>query len=229
MRSRVLGVALVFGLLMAVPAAADQTIEAAATIRYVNPNITIAQGEKVTFVNNDSVQHDVSSTGDTADHKPLFESALIGRGGSSPVEGTQYLKTGKYDFYCSVHPQQMTGTITVTSAGTPQHRPGDPYPATLKASSGKLSALKKAGGALKVTVHGTPGATATVSASAKVSGKTVKLGSRSGKLGSGGSKGISIKLSSAARKAIAKVSKLVVTFKVKTSDSQSAKAKHTYK
>jgi plastocyanin len=216
-----MGVALVFGLLLAVPAAADQTIEAAATIRYVNPNITIAQGEKVNFANNDSVQHDVSSVGDTADHKPLFESQLIGRGQTSAVDGTQYLKTGKYDFYCSVHPQQMKGTITVTSAGTPEHRPGDPYPATLKVSSAKLSSLKK----LTVKVGGTPGKKATVTATAK----GLKLGSKSAKIGSGGSSKVSITLTSSARKKIAKLKKLTVTFKVKTTDGQSAKATHTYK
>jgi plastocyanin len=122
----VLLAAVVSGLAAAL-AFADQTISAApggASTGFVGGgSVTMAQGEKVTFQNSDLVAHDVTATTKGADGKPLFRSELIGSGQSADVVGTEYLTTGSYGFICSVHPN-MTGTLTVTSAGTPVPRPG---------------------------------------------------------------------------------------------------------
>jgi len=108
-------------------ALADQDIVAntgAATTGFTTPNVTMAQGEKLTFQNNDAtVMHNVTSTDNGSDGKPLFHSATIGPG-SSFVDGSQYLTSGSYHFYCTLHPQTMTGTLTVSTAGTPVPRPG---------------------------------------------------------------------------------------------------------
>ena len=58
-----------------------------------------------------------------ADGKPLFASPLVAAGRSAPVDGTQYLTTGDYAFFCTLHPQ-MGGTLRVGSAGKPVPRPG---------------------------------------------------------------------------------------------------------
>jgi plastocyanin len=161
-------------LVLAVPAAADQQIQAAPTKKYATPSVTIAQGEKLTFHNGDAIVHDVTSSQDL-DGKPLFSTPLVDPGGDAVVEGAQYLTTGEYAFYCSVHPE-MQGKITVTSAGTPVPRPGSGGGggATLKASAAKLSSVRRSG-QLTVRVSGPAGADAIVSAEAKIHGKRVKL------------------------------------------------------
>jgi plastocyanin len=114
----------VLGLLVLVPAArADQTIYAGPPSQFYTSSVTIDQGQKVTFTNLDTIEHDVTAASKGPDGKPLFSSPLGGPGSSSDVAGTQYLTTGTYDFGCSLH-SNMKGTITVTSAGTPAQRPG---------------------------------------------------------------------------------------------------------
>lgn len=102
---------------------ADEQITASPVNRYDNPNVTIDQGERLTFRNNDVPRHDVTSeaTGDVNGY--LFQSELVGNGETTFVEGSQYLTTGSYPFICSIH-SQMKGTLTVSSAGTPVPRGG---------------------------------------------------------------------------------------------------------
>jgi plastocyanin len=114
---------------LAVPAAAraDEQIEAGpACCRFTAAGYTMDQGERLTFLNSDvtGVQHDVVSRarapeGNTA----LFSTPQIKQGENVFVEGSQYLTTGEYQFYCSLH-SGMESKLTVTSAGTPQPRPG---------------------------------------------------------------------------------------------------------
>src|SRR4051812_36588411 len=121
---RAMAVAVALGLLVIVPSAqADETVYAGPPNQFYTGSVTIDQGEKVTFTNLDTVDHDVTAAGKGPDGKPLFSSPLGGPGSSAPGAGTEYLTTGAYDFGCSIHPQ-MHGTLTVTSAGTPQPRPG---------------------------------------------------------------------------------------------------------
>jgi plastocyanin len=119
--------AAVLGSLLAAPVAAwaDETMSATPPNRYSSTDVQIDQGEKVTFTNYDTVDHDVVAREKGPDGKPLFASALVSRGGSAPVNGTEYLTTGSYAFLCSIHPQ-MTGKFTVSSAGTPAQRPAPP-------------------------------------------------------------------------------------------------------
>jgi plastocyanin len=109
--------------LAAAAAYADGTIYAAPPNQFVGGDITIAQGEKVTFTNGDTVTHDVTAAAKGADDKPLFASEQIGVGQSAAVAGVEYLTTGSYGYICSIHPG-MKGTITVSSEGTPAPRPG---------------------------------------------------------------------------------------------------------
>jgi plastocyanin len=126
LRKAVVAVVLVLGL-AAGAAYADQTIYAGPPNQFVGGDITMAQGEKLTFSNVDTTTHDVTAKAAGPDGKPLFASAKTGPGQSSPVEGAEYLTTGHYDYICSIHPF-MTGTITVTTDGTPAQRPGSGSP-----------------------------------------------------------------------------------------------------
>ena len=133
MRARTAGAALaVAGALLAVPAlAADHTITAGPVPNtFAQTDVTIDQGDTVTFQNSDptGVFHDVTSDQNDSDGKPLFASETIAGGKSAPVKGVEFLTTGDYKFHCSVH-SFMTGTIHVTTGGTPKPRtPDNPAP-----------------------------------------------------------------------------------------------------
>ena len=129
--------------LYAAPAAhAEGQISAGPPNTYLTPDVTIDQGESVTFVNADAVEHDVLSRGAGPDGKALFRSELIGFAQSAPVEGTEFLVTGAYPFICSIHPQ-MEGTLTVSSAGEPRPRPGDKTTLKLSVLDSKISKVKR--------------------------------------------------------------------------------------
>src|SRR6476620_1973661 len=117
------GAALGVFLGVTVARASDQTITATPPNQFATTSVTIDQGDKVTFTNNDTVIHDVTARGKGSDGKPLFDSDTTSTGQSKPVKGAEHLTTGDYDFFCSIHPN-MTGTLHVTSAGTPAQRPG---------------------------------------------------------------------------------------------------------
>jgi hypothetical protein len=73
------------------------------------------------------------------DNQALFRSPTIS-GGSTSVQGTQYLSAGDYTFYCTIHPTTMQATLHVTSNGAPQARPSS----SIKASKRSVSqAIKK--------------------------------------------------------------------------------------
>jgi plastocyanin len=99
---------------VASPAArADERIIAAPlSSGYVNPDVAIEPGEKVTFFNPDVAPHDVVSK-----EPGLFASETVGTGAEVPVTGADALSAGSYPFICSVHPY-MEGTLTVSAGGS---------------------------------------------------------------------------------------------------------------
>src|SRR3954469_19364277 len=102
---------------------ADKTVEAAPPNRFSTTEITMDQGERLTFHNGDTVTHNVSATVAGPDGKPLFQTPNIESGKTAFVEGSQYLTEGHYDFVCTLH-NGMKGSIHVTGNGTPAQRPG---------------------------------------------------------------------------------------------------------
>jgi plastocyanin len=125
------GVALVLaGALFAAPALGDATITAGpAPNTYGTTDVTIDQGQAVTFQNSDqSAIHDVTSDAIGSGGKAVFESDTAEPGTTAPVRGVEFLTTGDYAFHCSVHPF-MKGTLHVTANGTPKPRtPDNPGP-----------------------------------------------------------------------------------------------------
>jgi plastocyanin len=101
--------------------AASQTIVGQADNSFSAATYTSDQGEVVQFQNQGG-SHNVTARATGPDGGPLFRSATTS-GGSTPVNGTQYLSTGDYAFFCTVHPTTMNATLRITGAGTPQARP----------------------------------------------------------------------------------------------------------
>ena len=116
-RASVAALTAIVAVLVAAPAtrADERVIAAPLSSGYVNPDITIDQGEKLTFLNPDVAPHDVTSK-----EPGLFSSETVGTGSEVPVTGADALAAGTYDYICSVHPY-MTGKLTVGGGGGGGH------------------------------------------------------------------------------------------------------------
>ena len=215
-------------------AAAEQNVSAAPPNQYVNSDVTIDQGDTVTFTNNDTVQHDVTSRQKGSDDKPLFNSELTSTGETKPVKGTEYLTTGDYEFVCSIHPQ-MVGKLHVTSNGTAKPRPSGGTGSTggsgtdttkpkvsLRLLDSKLSAVRKRG-ALRLRV--TLDEAATLKLTARSGSKT--LGTATVKLS--GTKAISLKLTPAGRAFVKRRRTAPVTVTVRAADGAGNAARSSAK
>lgn len=213
MRRIALAVLLVSLLLPTALASADQQITASFNKKYDNPNVTMAQGERLTFRNNDFVRHDV-----TSEVAGQFSSALIDTNETAAVEGSQYLTTGTYRYVCSIH-AEMTGVLTVSSEGTPVPRPGSGGPApapaptdttpptlALRAPATKASAVRKSG-KLKVLVSSDEAASMKLRAS---SGSAL-AGLLSAELVAAAGQPFTVRISSGVRRKLSRGSKLRLT------------------
>jgi plastocyanin len=211
-------------LVAAATAWADQTIYAGPPAQFVNPSVTIAQGELLQFTNLDSLVHDVTAKQKGANGKPLFASDQIGGGRTAPVTGAQTLTAGSYEFICSIHPN-MVGTLTVTgaaggggggggsggggSAGGDKKAPS----AKLRLLDTKLAAVRKRG-ALRVEV--TVDEPATVAFTAKAGATTLAYGSA--QVSAAGKTTVSAKLTTAGRKLVARSKSLTVKLSARAAD-----------
>src|SRR3954465_4325459 len=108
-------------------ALADKQVQAQPVDRFTG-DVTMDQGENLTFMNADSATHNVTADTNGSDGQPLFASMDTTTRQTTAVAGAQFLTTGDYKFHCSVHPF-MTGTLHVTANGTPKPRtPDNPAP-----------------------------------------------------------------------------------------------------
>jgi plastocyanin len=198
-------------------APADEQVQGQPVDRYAG-DVTMDQGEALTFMNADVNNHDVTADTAGSDGKPLFASATIGSGQTVPVNGAEYLTTGSYKFHCSIHPF-MTATLTVTSNGTPKPRPGsgsgsgtgsgggsgggagDTTAPTVRLSLGKLklSSLRKTH---KLPVKVTVSEAAVLNLAAAIGKRTI-AGGKSTFTGAG-SKTLRLSLNKAGRRAVAR-------------------------
>jgi plastocyanin len=203
--------------LVAAPAAhADKQIIAGPGSRYLTTDVTMDQGEKVTFVNGDVIAHDVMARDLGPDRKPLFRSPIIGGGMSAPVEGAEYLTTGRYRFICSIHPQ-MEGTLNVSSAGTPAYRPGGGGAGgapslDLKVLDSRLSRVSRRG---KLLVRVRTDEAAAVRMAARGSSTLAK---GTAKFSGPGTKTLGLKLTAAGRRVAARARRVRVTVSARATD-----------
>ena len=203
---RGLALALLVSLLGAAAAWADETITARPVDQFATSTTTIDQGEKVTLRNIDIAGHDVTSHDHGDDGKPLFASSLVNPGGSGPVAGTEYLTTGSYHFFCSVHPG-MEATLEVTSAGTPAERPKTEG-VGVKVLSKDLDRVIESG-RLKLQVSSRAGVVQ-VGARAERRKGSIALGSKKVRFEEKGERRVKLKLSDAAVKKLKKRNKATV-------------------
>lgn len=122
--------------------AAADTIVAGPGESYDRPAVTpynADQGEVVPFQNLGG-SHNVTARQNGPDGQALFRTPTIS-GGTAAVNGTQYLSTGDYPFFCTVHPTTMNGTLHVSANGAPQPRPS----ATLSIRAKKIAKALKRG------------------------------------------------------------------------------------
>ena len=70
---------------------------------------TIAKGTEITWVNKDSFNHTVTS-GAVNSPNGLFDSGNIGASGTYKFK---FDSVGTFNYYCKIHKDIMTGTITV--------------------------------------------------------------------------------------------------------------------
>lgn len=191
--------------LAAPPARADAQITAGPPNTYLTPDVTIDQGERVTFMNADVVDHDVLARDAGPDGKPLFRSELAGFGESVPVAGAEYLVTGSYRFVCSLHPQ-MEGTLNVSSAGKPVPRPGAKTTVKVRVLDSKVAKVKSRG-SLRVRV--TTNRAATVRMTARTGGTAFAKGTA--KLAGAGRKTVQLKLTRAGRSRVKRGGRIPLT------------------
>jgi plastocyanin len=221
---RGLALALLVSLLGAAAAWADETITARPVDEFAAAVTTIDQGEKVTLRNLDLAGHDVTShhTGD--DGKPLFASSLVNPASSGPVAGTEYLTTGTYDFFCSIHPG-MEATLEVTSAGTPVERP-QAEGIAVKILSKNLDRVIESG-RLKLKVTSREGLVQ-VGARAERPKTSIALGSKKVRFEEEEERRVKLKLSDEAIKKLRKRNKaeIVATATAKHSDGHTELATH---
>jgi plastocyanin len=196
------GALVVAGLLFAggLAFAASQTIVGQGDDTFSAASYTTDQGE-VSQLQVTGSSHNATAHQNGPDGKALFRSPTIS-GGTTGVQGTQYLSAGNYTFFCSVHPSTMQATLVVTSNGTPQPRPS----AQLSVRSKKLAKASKKGILVAITT------------SAKVDGASLvaKLGKATiGKIDAlslaAGQQFATVKLTKAGKSKLSKKSKASVS------------------
>ena len=197
--------------------AASQTIVARVDDTFSAQTYTTDQGEVVPLqVTGDS--HNATARQNGPDGQALFRSPTI-TGGTTGVQGTQYLSAGDYAFFCTVH-LNMVATLHVTSNGTPQARPS----ASLTVRSRKRSKVSKKGLQVAIT------------ASAKVDGASLvaklgkaTIGKADGLSLSSGQQFATVKLSKAGKNKLKNKSKasVTVTASIPFGSPASGKAKLT--
>ncbi|HWB67462.1 MAG TPA: multicopper oxidase domain-containing protein [Mycobacteriales bacterium] len=94
---------------------------------YQTKVVTISQGGSLNVVNEDDMQHTVTTVGLKSDGLPLFDK-FVSPGSTTSIPAASQLAPGRYDFYCRFHPSSMRGTLVVE--GTTGDGGGGPAPLT---------------------------------------------------------------------------------------------------
>lgn len=183
---------------------------------YATQSVAIDQGEPLTFLNLDALNHDVTARGKDANGDPLFSTPLIGPAQEVPVADAEKLGPGSYAFFCSVHPN-MEGTLLVGGGGGGD--PGGKGPEIeLDVLDSKVSRVRKSG-VLRVEMAVDEPAGMTLAASAKVGGEKARLGRASHDFPEGGSHVMEVKLTKGGRAALKGAKKAKVAVSAEAEDS----------
>jgi plastocyanin len=199
----VIGVAAVLAALIAAATALAVAETIVATDNTFSKAVySMDQGDRPALQNMGGNQHNATASANGPDGRPLFDSPTIGTG-TTTLNGTQYLTTGTYIFICTIHPDTMIATLSVSGLGTPVPRPS----IALKVLSKNLDKIASKG-KLPVRVQATT-ASQGVELEAKLGKKTV--GEATGiDLAAGARSTVALRLSKAARKQLGKKDKAKV-------------------
>lgn len=120
-------------------------------MRFLNADVTITQGSRLTFANADVAPHNVVAEA-TGRGGPLFASETATTGQTKNVAGVERLKPSTYTFLCTLHPS-MRGTLTVTAPGATTVVPTPtganvPTPTSLTVHDGSLYVVSYAAGSV---------------------------------------------------------------------------------
>jgi len=89
------------------PQAQEQNTVAIKDFAFTPSSITVKKGTTVTWTNQDSTPHTVTSSGSG---EKAMDSQDLAQGGTYSVT---FDTAGTYEYFCTIHPN-MTGTVTVT-------------------------------------------------------------------------------------------------------------------
>lgn len=223
--------------LAAAEARADEQIRAVANNRYEMSSWTIDQGERLTFLNLDVAEHNVTATDNGLDGKPLFETPLIGTNQEALVEGSRFLTTGSYKFLCTIHPW-MEATLNVNAQGTPVPRPRDATAPSLglRVGSARLARVRRSRKlGVAVTLDEAAGvvltATARTSARGARRARTVTIAKGTADFDGPATRTVSLRLTRAGRAALKRRRRVAVAVSGRATDragnAASAKASRT--
>jgi len=163
--------AVIVALGLALAAVALPTLAAQSNVSIVGkkfdpPTITIAAGDTVVWTVKEAIgePHSVTSGGPAKDSGKDFDSGIKLRNVGDTFSFT-FTTPGEYDYYCVVHPVEMTGHITVGAAGASGQAPSagagaSPAPSGAGASGGPSAAPLEAPGEHAPPVNPTDKATA---------------------------------------------------------------------
>jgi plastocyanin len=87
--------------------AAGTVTDKIANFAFDPANLTVKVGDVISWTNDDAVQHTATLKSDA--------SCTTGKLDAGASGGISFSQAGTYDFFCEIHPQQMTGKIEVTS------------------------------------------------------------------------------------------------------------------
>lgn len=124
MINRIVGVLAATFALAAVPGSAyagSSTIGTSAGNEFSAASFSISQGDSVIFSNTDDRPHNLNSLS-LFKGNFLFGTNTLAPGTSQSVGGIEYLTSGSYRFFCSLHPG-MEADLIVGPGGAPSMRP----------------------------------------------------------------------------------------------------------
>jgi plastocyanin len=158
--------AIVLGLLLVAGGAVAPVLAQGAAVSidglaFQPPSITVAAGDTVTWTVTKSIgaQHTVTSGKPGGpDVGKVFDSGFVLQNNGDSYQ-FKFDTPGTYDYFCQVHPTQMTGTIIVTEAGAASAPAATAAPASAAPATAAPASAAPASGAPAASPGGSPAVT----------------------------------------------------------------------